>query len=115
MYAKHNWVKHLEMHTLRWLVKGPGSSWLIAGTFAVAGFGAATLNAPSNAAGAQNVSPISGVLVPDYSGLCHPDPDGDGHIFCDSSVVISQLPASYGHCFADTDGDGRVFCDGQGQ
>ena len=45
---------------------------------------------------------------------CYNDPDGDGHIFCDGSTPISQLPASYGDCHADPYVGLRIVCRGTG-
>jgi hypothetical protein len=45
---------------------------------------------------------------------CYNDPDGDGHIFCDGSVAISKLPASYGPCYTQDYGDTQIFCRGTG-
>ena len=42
------------------------------------------------------------------------DPDGDGHIFCDGSVAISKLPASYGSCHESSYGDVEIRCKGTG-
>lgn len=114
MDAGKTWVDRLQMHTVRWLVKGPGSSWLIAGTFAFAGFGAAALNAPAGAP-AQQAPVTVGTSSDPASYGCYRDSDGDGHIFCDGSVAISSLPASFGYCYADPDGDGHIFCDGNGR
>jgi hypothetical protein len=109
MDAAKTLVDRLQMHTLRWLAKGPGSTWLIAGTLACAGFGAAALNAPAGATGQQDRGTVGTVTLP---SSCWADPDGDGHIFCDGTVPISKLPASLGYCYADPDGDGHIFCDG---
>ena len=110
MDAGKTWSDRLQIRTLRWLVRGPGAAWLIAGTFAFAGLGAAALNAPAQQS--HRIVGTSSVPV-SYTG-CYQDPDGDGHIFCDGTVPISQLPASFGHCYADPDGDGHIFCDGKG-
>jgi hypothetical protein len=107
-----SWVDRLQMHTLRWLVRKPGPTWLMVGTLAFSGFAAAALNAPPAAPGPQPAPAGSQTLLSSYG--CYSDPDGDGHIFCDGSVAISKLPASFGYCFTDQDGDGRIICEGSG-
>jgi hypothetical protein len=112
MDAWKNLVDRLQLHTVRWLGKGPGSSWLVAGTLVFAGFGAAALSAPAVTSTHQDRVIVStGSLPVSYPG-CYADPDGDGHIFCDGSVTISNLPSSFGYCFVDVDGYHSVVCEG---
>ena len=106
MYMVKALAVGIRGHVVRWLVKGPGASWVVAGTLAFAGLSAAALNAPT--AHTENGVGTATMQVT-YTG-CWADPDGDGHIFCDSSVSISSLPASFGDC--SNGYDGNVFCDG---
>ena len=107
-------IDRLQMHTLRWLVKGPGAAWLVAGTFAFAGIGAASLNAPAGASGQQGRDTVGSSSMSMSAAGCYADPDGDGHIFCDGTVAVDKLPASFGPCSSDSDGYGRIFCRGTG-
>jgi hypothetical protein len=107
-----NFVDHLRLQTLRWLGKGSGSSWLLAGTLACAGFGAAGLSGAPGTVSPQDRGTVGTLNLPvSYPG-CYADPDGDGHIFCAGSVTISNLPKSFGFCFADPDGDHGIICAG---
>ena len=107
MFTAQSLASGIQGYIARWLVKGPGANLVIAGTFAFAGLGAAALNAPPEPRETGDIG-ISTLSVM-YPG-CYADPDGDGHIFCDSNVTISNLPASCGTCSYDY--DGGVFCDG---
>lgn len=107
-------IDRLQMHTLRWLVKGPGATWLAAGTFAFAGIGAASLNTPAGASGQQGHDTVGTSSMSLSAAGCIADPDGDGHIFCDGTVAVDKLPASFGPCSSDSDGYGRIFCRGTG-
>jgi hypothetical protein len=108
MYTAKALAEGIQGHVVRWLVKGPGASWVVAGTMAFAGLSAAALNAPATHPDSSYGTSSSTMQVT-YSG-CWSDPDGDGHIFCDSSVSISNLPASFGDC--SNGYDGNIFCDG---
>ena len=49
MYVGKSLISGIQQHTVRFLLRGHGSSWILAGTLAVAGLGAATLNRPASA------------------------------------------------------------------
>jgi hypothetical protein len=111
MHAREALGASLQKFTVRFFLKGPGSAVVLAGTLALAGFGAAAAM-PSAGAPAQPQSPAgwSSTLPSAYE--CFNDPDGDGTIKCGSSVKITSLPAAWGHCVANLYGDGLTVCDG---
>jgi predicted lipoprotein with Yx(FWY)xxD motif len=110
-------VKHLldrmETRTLVWLAAGRTASYLIVGSLVAAGLGAAALNPQPSTTARQKEPSISATLPMSVYG-CVNDSDGDGHIFCDGSTPISQLPASYGKCHADPYVGLRIVCRGTG-
>jgi hypothetical protein len=113
MYIRNALFAGMKQHTIRFFLKGPGPSVLLAGTLAAAGLGAAALNQPAGASVPQD----QGVVVPaslPSSFDCFNDPDGDGTIKCPSSVPISQLPTTWGTCQPDLYGDGLTVCEGTG-
>jgi hypothetical protein len=84
---------------------------VLAGTLALAGFGAAALTSPASAFGPQQHPASVPSTLPSAYG-CFNDPDGDGTIKCDSSIAITTLPAAWGQCYANLYGDGLTVCDG---
>ncbi len=118
MVAVKTLLDRLQTSALVWLARGHVSSWVVAGALATAGISAAALSgAPGSPAPQSN--PTSGSPMQSLSSYgCYNDPDGDGHIFCDGSVGLSQLPASFGFCYDHSDygyGYGRIFCTGTGR
>ncbi len=111
MYAQQALIAELQKHMVRFFLKGPGSSLMLAGTLALAGLGAAALNGPAAAPVQQEQRVIAPSSLPSAYG-CFSDPDGDGTIKCGSSVQISTLPPSWGTCRLDLYGDGLTVCDG---
>jgi hypothetical protein len=111
MYVPKALGAGMQKLAVRCLLKGPGSSVVLAGTLALAGFGAAALARP--AGGSVPLDRPAGVIT-SLSGVhgCFNDPDGDGTIKCDSSVPIASLPAAWGQCVANLYGDGLTVCDG---
>jgi len=112
MAAVKSWLSRLETRTLVWLAKGRTSSWVIIGVLAASGLGAA-LSTQSGAAG-QGQPVVAPSTLPVSAYGCINDPDGDGHIFCDGSVAISKLPASFGPCMTQDFEGTRIFCRGAG-
>jgi hypothetical protein len=108
MYVRKVLVAGMQKSMVRFFLKGPGSSLTIVGTLALAGLGAAALNA--GAAVQQDHSIVASTTAPAAFG-CYNDPDGDGTIKCAASVQISKLPAAWGACYADLYGDGLTVCD----
>lgn len=106
------WLKRVETRTLVWLARSRISSFVMVGTLAAAGLGVAALGGQSTTIAQQGQSTIGSAIMPLSTYGCSSDPDGDGHIFCDSSVAISSLPASFGQCHADEDGDMLIICRG---
>ena len=113
MAAGKSWLNRLETRTLVWLARGRTSSWVIVGVLAAAGLGASALSAQPGASAAQGQA-IVGSALPVSAYGCINDPDGDGHIFCDGSVAISKLPASFGYCESQDFEGTRIFCRGTG-
>ena len=113
MAAVKRLLKGVETRTLVWLARSRMSSLVIVGTLAVAGFAAAALGGQSSTP-AQRMQPNTSASLPLSAYGCYNDPDGDGHIFCDGSTPISQLPASYGKCHADPYVGLRIVCRGTG-
>jgi hypothetical protein len=111
MYVRKALVAGIQRHTVRWFLKGPGSSLMIVGTLALAGLGAAALNSPAGAVAPSVPSTLAPSDLPIAYG-CFNDLDGDGTIKCDASVPIAQLPAAWGTCRVDLYGDGLTVCDG---
>jgi hypothetical protein len=111
MYVRKALVAGMQKLTVRCFLKGPGPSLMIAGTLALAGFGAAALNSPASASVQPDRATFAPSNLPSAYG-CFNDPDGDGTIKCGSSVSISTLPASWGYCRADLYGDGLTVCEG---
>jgi len=111
MYVGKSLISGIQQHTVRFLLRGHGSSWILAGTLAVAGLGAATLNRPASAPAQPDHSIVAPSTLPSAYN-CFNDPDGDGTIKCPSSVPISSLPAAWGNCVADLYGDELTVCDG---
>ena len=111
MYVRHALVGGMQKLTVRFFLKGPGSSVLLAGTLALAGLGAAALKQPAGAS--VPLAPSAGApsTLPAAYG-CFNDPDGDGTIKCGSSVSIAALPVAWGQCHANLYGDGLTVCDG---
>ncbi len=113
MATVKSWLARLETRTLVWLAKGRTSSWVIVGILATSGLGAAALSSQSGASGQGR--PVVAPTTLDVSAYgCINDPDGDGHIFCDGSVDISKLPASFGPCMTQDYQGTRIFCRGTG-
>lgn len=104
-------ITGIQKLTVRWLLKGPGSSVIVAGTLTLAGLGAAALTHPAGTSAPVGPSASTPAPVPSAYG-CFYDPDGDGTIKCSSSVVIAKLPAAWGQCHANLYGDGLTVCDG---
>jgi hypothetical protein len=111
MYVRKALMDGMQKLMVRFLIKGPGSSLMIAGSLALAGVGAVALNSSSGAPIQQSQSTIAPSTEPSAYG-CFNDRDGDGTIKCASSVQISTLPAAWGSCQADVYGDGLTVCDG---
>jgi hypothetical protein len=111
MYTRKALVAGMQKFTVRFFLKGPGSSVVLAGTLALAGLGATALT-PSAGASAPVERPASMPSTLPSAYGCFSDPDGDGTIKCDSSVVIAKLPAAWGQCIANLYGDGLTVCDG---
>jgi hypothetical protein len=110
MYVRKALATGMQHLTVRCLLKGPGPSLMLAGSLTLAGLGAAVLNSPAGAAMPNRTTAAPSNLPSSYG--CFNDLDGDGTIKCDSSVLISKLPASWGDCRADLYGDGLTVCDG---
>jgi hypothetical protein len=89
------------------------SSLVIVGTLAAAGLGTAALGGQSSRP-APGQMPGTSATLPMSAYGCSNDTDGDGHIFCDGSTPISQLPASYGECQSDPYVGLRIVCRGTG-
>jgi hypothetical protein len=113
MAAMKSWLRRLETRTLVWLAKGRTSSWVIVGVLATSGLGAAALSSQSTVSG-QGQPVVAPSTLPVSAYGCINDPDGDGHIFCDGSVNISKLPASFGPCMTQDFEGTRIFCRGTG-
>jgi hypothetical protein len=111
MYARKPLIDGLQKHTVRFFLKGPGSSVLLAGTLALAGLSAAALSRPGGGPEQQDYRTVLTTTLPSSYG-CFNDPDGDGTIKCDSTVPLSSLPAAWGTCQPDLYGDGLTVCDG---
>ena len=111
MYVQKALVAGIQKLTVRFLLKGPGSSVLLAGTLALAGLGAAALTRPAGASVPLD-HPAGAPSNPPSAYGCFNDPDGDGTIKCGSSVLIARLPASWGQCRANVYGDGLTVCEG---
>lgn len=114
MYVRDALNAGMQKFTVRCLLKGPGPSVLIAGTLALAGFGAAGLTGPAGASAPPAQPAGASSMLPSSFG-CFNDPDGDGTIKCDSSVSIASLPAAWGQCSANAYGDGLTVCEGTGR
>ncbi len=102
-------VSQLELHLARMLAARPAAPLILAGTMALAGFGAAATN-PTIAHPVP--SPVATTPTLDLSSphtFCMPDPDGDGHTIC--HILASQVSTipNLG-CYADPDGDGTFIC-----
>ena len=113
MAAVRRLLKDMETHTLLWLAKSRMSSLVIVGTLTAAGLGTAALGGQSSRPAPLQMPSMSATLPMSAYG-CSNDSDGDGHIFCDGSTPISQLPASYGECHADPYVGLRIVCRGTG-
>jgi hypothetical protein len=111
MYVRKALVTGMQKLSVRFFLKGPGSSVLLAGTLALAGVGAAALTRPVGASVPLERPAGAPSTLPSAYG-CFNDPDGDGTIKCDSSVVIAKLPVAWGRCVANLYGDGLTVCDG---
>jgi hypothetical protein len=114
MAAVKSWLSRLEMRTLVWLARGRSSSCVIVGTLVAAGLGAAALGSQPSASGQQGQQNVVSSALPMSAYGCYNDPDGDGHIWCDGSVAISKLPASYGQCHTSQYGPDAIMCRGTG-
>jgi hypothetical protein len=114
MAAVKRLLKEMETRTFVWLARSRMSSLMIVGTLAAAGLGAAALGGQSSTPGTLGQALITPSTQPISAYGCNNDPDGDGHIFCDGSVAIAQLPASFGHCHADPYVGLRIVCRGTG-
>jgi hypothetical protein len=108
-------LKGVETRTLVWLAKSRMSSLVIVGTLAVAGFSTAALGGQSSTP-AQHMQPHTSATLPLSAYGCYNDPDGDGHIFCDGTVAITALPASFGQCRARAyyEAGSPIVCRGTG-
>jgi hypothetical protein len=116
MAAVKRLLKDMETRTLVWLARSRMSSVVIVGTLAAAGLGVTTLSAQPSTAVRQKEPVVSSSVQPMSAYGCYNDPDGDGHIFCDGSVPISQLPASYGQCWGRSyyEAGSPIICRGTG-
>jgi len=114
MAAVKRLLKDMETRILVWLARSRMSSVMIVGTLAAAGLGAAALSAQSTTSAQQKEPVVSSAVQPMSAYGCYNDPDGDGHIFCDGSTPISQLPASYGRCHVSEYGYVQIRCRGTG-
>jgi hypothetical protein len=114
MAAVKRLLKDMETRMLVWLARSRMSSVMIVGTLAAAGLGAAALSAQPTTSAQQKEAVVSSSVQPMSAYGCHNDPDGDGHIFCDGSTPISQLPASYGQCHVREYGYVQIMCRGTG-
>ncbi len=114
MAVVKSWLSRLETRTLVWLARGRTSSCVIVGTLVAAGLGVAALSSQPSASGQQVQSHVGSSALPMSAYGCYNDPDGDGHIFCDGSVPVSQLPASYGECHTSQYGPAAIMCRGTG-
>lgn len=111
MYVRKALGTGMQTLVVRFFLKGPGSSVLLAGTLGLAGLGAAALTPHAGASmQVKNPAGTSSTLPSAYG--CFNDPDGDGTIKCGSSVVIAKLPAAWGQCVANLYGDELTVCDG---
>jgi hypothetical protein len=113
MAAVRRLLKEMETRTLVWLAKSRMSSVVIVGTLAVAGLGAGTLSVQSRTA-VPHMQPNTSATPPLSAYGCYNDPDGDGHIFCDGTVAIAQLPASFGQCQVAEFDNVQIVCKGTG-
>ena len=111
MYVWNAPVAGMQKFMVRCLLKGPGSSVLIAGTLALAGLGGTALTRPDGTPAPLDRPAGAPSSLPSAYG-CFNDPDGDGTIKCSSSVPIATLPAAWGQCRADLYGEGLTVCDG---
>ena len=102
-------VGYVEMHLSRALVAKPATPLILAGTMALAGFGAAAVAAPTTHQAPQPAVRAAGLILNDLHTFCTPDPDGDGHTIC--HVLASQVSTvpNLG-CSPDPDGDGTFIC-----
>jgi hypothetical protein len=116
MAAVKRLLKDMETRTLVWLARGRTSSFVIVGTLAAAGLGAAALSAQPSTSAQQKEPVVSSATLSMSAYGCYNDPDGDGHIFCDGSVPITKLPASYGQCRVRSyyEAGSRIICRGTG-
>jgi hypothetical protein len=111
MAAVKTWFHRVETRALVWLAKGRTSSWVMASTLVAVSVGTAAL---SSQPGAAQPRAGSSTLPLAAYGCLH-DPDGDGHIFCDGSVGMARLPASYGQCVLAQFGPVPILCRGTGR
>jgi hypothetical protein len=114
MGTVRRWLKSGEQHTLVWLARSRASSFVIVGTLAAAGLGAAAVSGQSSATAAHQPRYILTIIPMQPMAFygCSPDPDSDGHSFCDGSTPIAQLPASFGQCLARPyyEAGSRIIC-----
>lgn len=135
MLVRKALVATLQQHTVRFFLKGPGSTLIVTGTLVLAGAGAAALNQPSSVA-LQPVSSTAGpqspaALIPPSSAAPQPvSPtavprplaesrywcfSGQGGAFtipCPTSVQYAKLPIALGNCRATTQyPDGLIVCE----
>jgi hypothetical protein len=109
MYTGKSLVKGLELRLARTLAARPAGPMILAGTLAVAGLGAATLNPIQAHRAPSSVSTTPTLDLSSPHTFCYSDPDGDGHYVC--HILASQVNTipNLG-CTADSDGDGTYIC-----
>ena len=102
-------VDYLEMHVARVLVTRHATPLILAGTMAVAGFGAAAMNSTKVHQAPSPLVQTPALILNSPHTFCYPDPDGNGHTVC--HILASQVSTvpNLG-CSADPDGDGTFIC-----
>jgi hypothetical protein len=110
MEAKRTVFGRAQQCLARALVRRSATPLILAGTLALAGFGAASLGSTPS----TSITPVPIVTtppVPAYPSSCFPDPDGDGHTVCYLTQSQMQTPNyAGGYCHPDPDGDGHFVC-----
>jgi hypothetical protein len=102
-------VGWLELRLARTLATRAATPLILAGTLAVAGFGAAGVNPAQVHQAPSPAVRTPALLLSSPHTFCEPDPDGDGHTVC--HILASQVSTvpNLG-CSADPDGDGTFIC-----
>ncbi len=102
-------VGRLETQVARVLATKPATPFILVGTMAVAGIGAAAMNPTMAHQAPSSMARASTLLLTSPHTFCYSDPDGDGHTIC--HILASQVSTipNLG-CSADPDGDGTAIC-----